>query len=79
MVVQEQILDHCSTNAQTSALMRTGLLGKAAMRLILVELQVLKPRKLFSVSASTAFALSCAHLQCRPTEIIHALYVYMCI
>ena len=74
MVVQGRS-DHCSTNAQTSALMRTGLLGKAAMRLILVELQVLKPRKLLSVSVSAAFALGCSHLQCRPTEIANACII----
>ena len=45
------------------------------MRLILVGLQVLKPRKLLSVSVSAAFALGCAHLQCRQTAKIHAYYV----
>ena len=51
MVVQG-LLDHFSTNVQTSVLMKTGLLGKAAMRSIYLEFQVLKPRELFGAAAS---------------------------
>ena len=38
-------LDHCSTSAQTIAIVTTGLQDKAAMRLILVELTTLKLRE----------------------------------
>ena len=42
-------LDHCSTSAQTIAIVTTGLQDKAAMRLILVELTTLKLRKFVSL------------------------------
>ena len=51
MVVQG-LLDHCSTNAQTSVSMKTGLLEKAVMRsMYLLEFQALKPRELLGASA----------------------------
>ena len=53
MVVQG-LLDHCSTSVQTSVLLTTGLLGKAAMRSIYLEFQALKPRELFSASSFCA-------------------------
>ena len=58
MVVQG-LLDHCSTSAQTSVLLKTGLLGKAAMRSISLEFQALKPRELFGASASCACVIDC--------------------
>ena len=51
MVVQG-VLDHCSISAQTSVSLKTGLLGKAAMRSIYLEFQALKPRELFNAAAS---------------------------
>ena len=48
MVVQG-LLDHCSTSVQTSVSMKAGLLGKAAMRSIYIEIQVLKHRELLNV------------------------------
>ena len=48
MVVQ-RLMDHCSTNAQTSVSLMTGLLGKATMCSLYIEIQVLKHRELLNV------------------------------
>ena len=50
MVVQG-LLDHCSISVQTSVSLKTGLLEKAAMRSIYLEIQALKPRELLGASA----------------------------
>ena len=48
MVVQG-LLDHFSTSVQTSVSLKTGLLGKAALSSIYIEIQVLKLRKLLYI------------------------------
>ena len=61
MVVQG-LLDHCSTSVQTSVLLKTGLLGKAAMRSIYLEFQALKPRELLGASAYSSIVDGRGHV-----------------